>query len=245
MSWAQDLWSFVGIVFLILFPVAMLLVVLLVTGVILALRRWARALEEGAKLACPSCSEEMYRAALACPRCAAANPEPAELGWLGTATSKAARDRDEHRVRLLADRRCRQCATRLPSRTTSQACPACATQPFDDLSQAEGYDAAIARRLPPVLLASAALGLVPVLGLIPGIIVYRMTLVAPYRRYIPRGRGFLVKLAMWFLFFFLILLQVLPGLGILTVPAMALISFAVYRRSFRREARALPAPPSG
>ncbi len=235
LSWAQDLWSLVGVVVLILFPVVMVVLVFLVMGMIFVLRRWAQALEEGAKVACGACGQEMYRAAVACSRCQASNPEPAELSWLGTATQRTIVNRDEHRFRLQTHRRCRRCAIRLPRRMAAQACPACQSRPFDGLAEAEAYDAGVLERLPRILLICAGLSLIPVLGLIPGIIVYRLNLVAPYRRYIPRGRGFLVKLAMWFLFFFLIVLQVVPGLGVMMVPIMALISFAVYRRAFWKE----------
>lgn len=239
LSWAQDLWSLVGIVFLILFPVVMVVLVLLAMGMIFLLRRWAQALEEGGKVVCQGCGQEMYRAALTCPGCRAPNEAPAELSWLGTATSRTTPDRDDHQFRLKTHRRCRQCAARLPRRTMAQDCPGCQSRPFQSGAEAEAYDAAVASRLPQTLLICALLSLVPVLGLIPGIIVYRLTLVAPYRRYIPRGRGFLVKLAMWVLFFFLIALQIVPGLGVLTVPVMALISFAVYRRAFRKEVGSL------
>jgi hypothetical protein len=32
-----------------------------------------------------------------------------------------------------------------------------------------------------------------VLGVIPGVVAYRLMIVAPFRRYIPPGRGFLLR----------------------------------------------------
>src|SRR6185437_451041 len=90
---------------------------------------------------------------------------------------------------------------------------------------ADAYIASIARRLPIVLMICFLMSLVPVFGLIVGAIYYRMELVLPFSQYLPMGRRFLLR---W-----MILLQVVPILGGLVVPLMALINFSAYRKSFR------------
>ncbi len=79
---------------------------------------------------------------------------------------------------------------------------------------------------------SLLFSLVPVVGLIPGVIYYRLALVAPFRRYIPRGRTLLLRWGIWLLFLVLVLLQWVPLLGGLVVPTMALVSYKVYRTAF-------------
>ena len=118
-----------------------------------------------------------------------------------------------------------------------QACPACGTGVFDDPAFVTAYDTLVASRVPTVLLVCALLSFFPVIGLIPGIIYYRIAVVAPYRRYIGRGRTFFLRWGVRILFLFLIMFQWVPLLGIAVVPLMAFISHTVYRNSFWKQVR--------
>src|SRR4051794_35432612 len=62
-----------------------------------------------------------------------------------------------------------------------------------DPSFARGYIASIDRRVPLVCGACFLLRLIPVPGVIPGVIVYRQALVAPFRRYLPPGHGLVLR----------------------------------------------------
>ena len=237
-AWAEDLWAVFGIVFLILFPIVMLALVALVSGVVLLLSRRAAKAEERAMADCPSCGKTMYRSAVRCPHCDAANPDVRDIGWLGaTKVDEPTPDPDEQPYRLAAAKRCPVCAERLNERRPRQTCPACGHEVFADAGFAEAYVGRLVRRLPMVLAVCAGLSLLPVIGLIPGIIYYRLALIAPLRRYIPWGRNLLMKWGIRLLFIVLIALQWVPGLGGLVVPAMAAVSFAVYRRIFLDLAR--------
>ena len=66
-----------------------------------------------------------------------------------------------------------------------------------------------------------------------------MALVLPFSQYLPFGKRFLLRWGIRLLFFFLAIFQIVPILGGLVVPLMALISFSAYRNSYR--AIALPA----
>ena len=88
-------------------------------------------------------------------------------------------------------------------------------------------------RLPRVGLACAVLSLIPIIGLVPGVIYYRMALVAPFRRYLPLGRRFLIKWFMRLVLFVLIAFQWVPLAGGLVVPLMALLSYTAYRSSYK------------
>ncbi|MCC5806900.1 MAG: hypothetical protein JJU00_11290 [Opitutales bacterium] len=243
-SWIQDLWSVFGLFLLILYPFFMLGWILVGTGVILLLRRRARIREERARVPCGACGEPVYRSALACGHCGRENPTVNNLGWLGTANPELAGDRVQHALLLQTHRRCRKCATRLGKRTPDQACPVCETRPFETREAVAAYERFVGNRQAPVILICAALSTIPLFGLLPGVIYYRLALVAPYRRYMGAGRALLSRWLVRILAFFLILLQIIPGAGIIAVPLLALVSHSVYRRAFLRSAERLHSVPS-
>ena len=70
------------------------------------------------------------------------------------------------------------------------------------------------------------------LGVIPGVIYYRLTIVAPFRRYIPVGRGFVLRWGVRLAVVVLVAFQWVPVAGGLAVPIMALISYAAYRTAY-------------
>jgi hypothetical protein len=64
---------------------------------------------------------------------------------------------------------------------------------MDDPRFARAYIASIDHRVLPVCVVCFLLGLIPVLGVIPGVVYYRLAIVALFRRYITPGRGFLLR----------------------------------------------------
>ena len=232
LSIGEDLWAAFGALFLILFPIVMLAVIGLAMLGLFALQRRAAAREEGAKFACPNCGRDLYKPALHCPHCGRANPRPTRLNWLGAATDEPA-DAAGQPVELLAKGRCPRCATRLPRRTAEPTCDACGTRPFGDGDLAARLDRHVSMKLPTTLIACGLLSAVPIVGLVPGVILYRLRLVAPYRRYIGRGRGALLRIGVKVAFVLLVAVQWVPVAGAATVPAMALLSWAAHRRAFR------------
>jgi hypothetical protein len=109
---------------------------------------------------------------------------------------------------------------------------------MDDSRFARDYIAAIDRRLPLVCVVCFLLGLIPVLGVIPGVVYYRMAVVAPFRRYIPPGREFLLRWGVRLAVVVLVAFQWVPVAGGLAVPSMALINYGAYRTVYRRLAGA-------
>lgn len=231
-SWAQDLWSLLGVFFFILFPLVMMVLIGIAIGVIVLLRWRAEKREEKAKVPCPSCARPMYRSAIACAACGNANPAPTTVNWLGASTSIPVRDPQRQPLELVARKRCGRCATRLTERSPNQSCRACDSRPFGDPAFRAAYDDMVRGRLAQVLVVCGLLSLVPVIGLVAGVIHYRLALVAPYRRYVGRGRAILLRMAVKVFFFFLILFQWVPLFGGLVVPLMAWISHGVFRRAF-------------
>lgn len=230
-AWAEDAYAAMGMVLVVLFPIVVAALIGLSIGIVFLLQRRAHAREEASRVACDACSTLMYRSAPRCPSCKAANARVCAINWLGVATNEPA-DMARQPIALLCKRRCPVCASRLPGRTPRQTCSACSTPAFADAAAVAEYDAAIGSRLVPTLGLCALLGLVPVLGLIVGVLYYRINLVSPYRAYIPPGRGILLRWGLRLLFFVLIIFQIVPIVGAITVPLMALLNYAVYRKAF-------------
>ena len=237
-SWAEDVGVVGGLVFLVLFPVVMVVLLAIVSGLILLARKRAVAREEKAKVPCASCGEMIYPVAMACPSCRAPVATPQAVGVFGQAKGRPATDPAAHRYRLIEKKRCSVCGTRLRENRVDQSCPTCEYQPLGDAESAEAYAAHVSKRLPLVLIVSFALSLIPVVGLIPGVIYYRTTLIAPYRRYVPLGKRIVLKWAVRVLFFFLIAMQWIPMLGGFVVPTMALVNYGAYRSAFRSQLHA-------
>ena len=231
-SWGEDLWAMFGLFFLILFPVIMLALIGLVMGLVFLLRWWVYRREEASKIDCPGCGSPMYRSALVCGRCGQANPEPKAVGLLGRSRADLPAEPDRQPFKLAEAKRCPRCATRLEARHPHQACPTCQHDPFGDAGFTRAYVDRVSARLPLVLIITGILGTVWVIGVIPAVIYYRLAVVAPFRRYIPRHRNFAMKWGLRLVFILLLSSQVVPFVGVVALPIMALLSFLAYRRQF-------------
>ena len=241
-SWAEESWVVFGTLVMVILPVLMLLLVCITTAVLLLVRDRARVAEEHAKIACVQCGTMIYSCAMACPSCRRPLDQPRAVGFLGQSLEYATTDLADHPLRLYEKRRCPLCA-HLKSRQPHQSCAVCQTASPANARFAEAYLDHVAQRLPVVLGVSFAFSLVPFVGLIVGAVYYRMALVLPFSQYLPFGRRFLLGFGIRLLFLLLAILQLFPLLGGLIVPVMALISFSVYRNSFR--AVVLMAQPAG
>lgn len=232
-SWAEDVWAFFGPVLLLLFPIVMLALIGIVAGLLVLVRRRSEAREERSKTPCANCGELIYGAAVRCYACTMVVERPRAVSFFGRSLDEPAADTGSHPYKLVEKKRCPVCATRFEKKAVHQACAACGHELFADRAFADAYLARSDTRLPAVLIVSALFSAVPVVGLIPGVIYYRMTLIAPLRRYIPRGRGIFLKWGVRILFFFMVMFQWVPLAGALVVPLMALVNYTVYRSAFR------------
>ncbi len=232
-SWAEDIWGSFGIVLLLVFPIAMLVILAIVAGILVLIQRRAQAKEQRSKIDCAGCGEKIYGAATRCFSCKSPNPQPCSVSFMGRSLDEPAADTVNHPYKLVEKKRCPVCATRFEKRSIHQTCAACGHELFKDPAFAQAYLTRSDTRLPVVLVVSALFSLVPVIGLVPGVIYYRMTLIAPLRRYIPRTRTLLLRWGVRILFFFLIMFQWVPVAGGLVVPIMALVNYTAYRSTFR------------
>jgi hypothetical protein len=245
LNWAEDAWAAMGTVLLVLFPVLMLIAVAGATAGLALARQKLRLAEEATRTPCTACGAPIYRCAMACPACRTTVSSPAAVGFLGQTLVDTAADTANHPLRLIEKRRCRVCATPRPPRSLAEPCAACGALALATAGAAEAYTRFIAARLPTVLIVSFVLSLVPVLGLITGLIYLRMQLVLPFSQYLPAGKRFLLGWGMRLLFVVLVFFQLVPVAGGLVVPLMGLISFAAYRNAWMQVSGDVATPAAG
>ena len=231
-SWAEDGWAVIGFFWLIIYPLVVLSILGIILGIAYLLKKYFEYREKRSKIECGECGATNYPCATECHSCHAPVASPVKVGLFGQSKSTPAGDLAKHKLRLTEKKRCPACATRLEKREPRQSCETCGHELFNDPVFANDYLATIRNRLPLILLISLGLSFIPFLGLVIGVIIYRIHLVAPFRRYIPLHRSFFIKWMIRLLFFVLIAVQLVPGIGGVAVPIMALISYLAYRRSF-------------
>lgn len=245
LSWLEDGIGFLGVLFVVILPSLALAVAGLTVAALFFLRRWLAHREDRWRVECAGCGASILPCALRCPECRAPVADPREVGLLGTIRSTPVHDLERHRLDLRSVKRCHDCGERLPERSLDQRCKLCGTPAFASQAALDEYLAHLQRSLPRTLLILLALGSVPVLGLVPGIIYYRTTLISALRCYLPRTARFTGRWLARIVNLILICLQPVPVLGAFVLPAMALTNYWIYRRSLLAQGSAvlaLPAP---
>jgi Domain of unknown function (DUF4126) len=233
LSWGEDGFVIVGVFAWVIIPTLMLIFIGIVTVILTLWRKRLEKIEEQSRVPCAHCGASIFPSAMSCFSCRTAVAEPKSVGFLGQSTPDPDLDLEHHPLRLVEKRRCAVCATHLKHGGVGQKCTACGAVFFADEEFAQRYANFIAMRLPTVLGVSFLLGLVPFLGLIAGAVYYRMMLVLPFNEYLPMGRRFGLRIGLRILFFLLVVFQLIPLVGGLVVPLMALLTYTAYRASFQ------------
>lgn len=232
-SWGEEFLIIVGVRYLFYAPLVAWLFVLGFFGILHLVKLRNESKLEKAKVACDSCGEKIHSFATACHYCRAVRERPNIIGFLGGIKEEKAATAEEQKLRLMRLRRSPLSGERFEGKGVELECEADGTKAFSDPDLTKAYVESVAEKLPRVLLVSAVLGIVPVLGLIAGVIYYRLRLVAPFRRYLTLGQSFITKWLLRVLLVALAVLQVSFG-GIVAVPLMALLNFLFYRSAFRK-----------
>jgi len=233
LSWFDDLWAIFGVYFLMIFPVLVAMLVGMVYAALWGMGKYFERRAEKRRVPCPDCGEMIHACAPYCPKCGAKQPAPKAVGLFGGPLDVAADDLELHAVRLASKRRCPRCATKLPKKSVAQRCEADDWPVFGDAGFRERYLAEIDGRLGRVMLISFLWGLIPVVGLIVGVVYGRFALVGPYGRYLSLSQGCLARLFARALFLVFALVQAfVPVLGALTVPLLVFLGWQTTRRPF-------------
>jgi Zn finger protein HypA/HybF involved in hydrogenase expression len=243
----ETLWTAGGLFFIVVFPaVAIALSAATALG-LWWLQKRAEYKEERQRVPCAHCQAPIHPSALTCHVCGKDAAAPRRIGVFGQPKSAAIEDRELHRLLLVGRKRCPVCATRLKQRVVQQDCPTCKRRTFASPQEFEQYLGALDARLPRTLVVCFLLGAIPIVGVIPGVAYFRLTLVSGLRGYLPPLRGcvsrWIVRIVNWVLIGF----QVIPFAGALVLPTMCVTNYWIYRRALRGRAQddLAPSPAPG
>lgn len=233
LSWLEDLLGPFSILVVLALPLLGLLLAGAMVGTLLIVRIFLAAREERQKVPCQACGMPNHLCGVVCSRCAAPRQDVRRVGVLGGIRAEAVRDFALHHLEMLGRRRCPACGERLEDRRMGQACAACRRQPFRTPQEGEAYLAWLQTKLPKTLLVLLACSAVPVVGMIPGILYYRISLISSLRCYLPAGVSFFSRWIVRVLNLLLLLLQPIPIFGMFTLPLMCWMNFTIYRSFVR------------
>ena len=242
LSWLEDGFGFLGALFVVLLPAVALTVTGLTLLALYLVQKHLERQEEKRKVPCGDCGTPNPLCGVFCARCGKERSHIREVGFLGTIKEVPVTDPDLHRSQLQATKRCRRCGERLREKGLDQRCQACDTPPFDGSRDLEAYIGRLQGDLPRTLLLLLGMGAVPVVGLVAGVIYYRLTLISGLRHYVPGSSRFLARWAMRIAGALLVCLQPIPLAGALSLPALCLLNFLLYRRLLRRQGRVFALP---
>lgn len=244
LSWAED---FFGLFFFLLVVALPIVAVAMAGSAVLALwlvRKILEAREQGQKVACPSCGAANAPCGVACGKCGQIRADVRRIGPLGGIRNDRVTDLRLHYFELLGRKRCPWCGDRLQDRKMGEPCAGCRRPPFATSAEAESYLAWISGKLPRTLGILLLCSCVPLLGLVPGIIYYRISLISSLRAYLPFSISFFGRWVVRLINLFLLCLQPVPLLGMVVLPLMCLTNFYFYRSLLRGQvAGQLRSPP--
>lgn len=242
---AEASWTLVGIIMLVILPLLSLLLFGLTLLGLFLVQKWFDRREKNRKIPCPHCQTLIYPTALFCANCRLANPTPRNIGLFGQTKVIPVADLTAHRLNLIGRKRCPFCATRLKQSSAHQSCLACGTVTFGEISEVNLYLRALDKKLPGTLVICFLFSLIPLVGLVPGTIYYRLSLIASMRGYVPHGTGCLTRWGLRLATLVLVAFQFIPLIGALMLPLMCLLNYIVYRKVLHASAlRSLAHPVS-
>lgn len=228
-SWAEDGWSVLGVIFLVIFPVFAIILAGLTALFVFLLKLYIQSRIEKSKIPCPQCNENNYATALSCFSCKHTFDSPQKVGLMGSVSKNKATDRELHRRQLMSWKLCPECGTKLKEKKLRQNCMACGFEVFESEQALNKYLYSVKKKLPKTLGICTGLGFIPFLGLIAGIIYYKFSLIAGLQCYMPRSTGFFVRWLIRLINLILLVFQPVPVFGAFVLPLMCFINYSIYR----------------
>jgi hypothetical protein len=238
LNWVEELGTLILLLFLVILPLAAIFLSALVSFLIWRGRKRAQRREREMRVPCAACKVPIHASAVRCSACGHAVEAPRKIGLFGQPKEGPAPEPEQHRFELVLRKRCPSCAKFLKLRTPRQACEECGAVTFADRASAESYLARLEQRLPKTLLVSLGLSAIPLLGIVPGVLYYRLTLISGLRGYIPPLKGCLTRMLVRWVNWGIIVLQWIPLVGAVVLPLMCWTNFVIYRRALRHAVRA-------
>ncbi|MCG8353358.1 MAG: hypothetical protein MI924_36800 [Chloroflexales bacterium] len=237
MHWTETGWTAIGTLIMFVLPSLALIMAGITIATLFFIRRYFEHRERRIYIACANCATPTHPSAPFCPACHLAREEVRQVGLFGQARDTPVVEPTTHRLQLMARKRCPSCASRLHAKAVQQSCESCGTTTFGDISGANSFIRMLDAKLTRTTLITFVLGLIPLAGLVPAMVYYRLSLISSLRSYLPRSIGCLTRWGVRVLNIFLIMLQSIPGIGMLAMPLMCLTNYGIYRQVFTSSAQ--------
>ena len=235
--WLEDLFVVGGVVLLAVFPLLSMVLLALTAVGFFAVDRWMAHRSRQLEVPCTQCQASIHASAPRCGDCGTARA-PVAVGAFGQPRlDTQVSNHEAHTHQLIARRRCPVCATHIKRGTLQQDCPRCGHVTFGDEAELAAYVRHLQFQLPKTMLVCAAFGAIPLLGLVPGIVYYRLSLLGGLRRYLSMGSSIVTRWLTRLLNLLLIGLQWIPVIGAAMLPLLCLTNFLMYRRALVRAGR--------
>lgn len=204
---------------------------------IIAYLKWrVRKLEKKHQRPCPNCQHANHLSALHCSNCDETLQNVRDVGIMGLSKMDVpSGDPVLHIQKLRLVNRCPYCASSGNGNGLSSTCKSCERPLFETREQAQEYLSNIRKRIPLTLLVTSACGFFPILGLLPGIIFYRLYLVGGIKVYVGGGSSFVIRFLLRIFFIFLILFNMVPFFGFVSIPIMAMANYMLYSSSVKKQ----------
>lgn len=197
-------------------------------------------LEEQQKVLCPNCQTPNHLSALGCSNCEHVATQPRDVGLFGQAQDTVVGNYDVHRFTMIERKRCPHCGERCTLKGLNIQCRRCHKSFFNSPDDGKQYLRHISAKLPKTLIITGLCSLIPVIGIIPGVIYYRLNLIGGLRAYLPLGATFINRWLVRILCMFALFFQTLPIIGLVSIPIMCLINYLIYGLSVRRRISSIP-----
>ena len=229
-SWIEDSLVLFGFLLLIWTGVFMIICYLFVIAILIFIAKKYEKQAENDKIACKNCAAKIYPYAVDCQNCGTKNATVFNIGILGQRKINLIDDIDNHRLNLIAQRRCPKCATKFDKRNVTQICSSCGTVLFDDPNRKQ-FVKYLNRKFYVILGISFVVGFVPILGFVVSASLVSIYLLSPYRKYISKSGTLLSRIMIKILTLILFIFG--AGLGFIAAPLYAIIRYYIIRSQFK------------
>jgi ribosomal protein S27AE len=223
------------------FPIAALIIAGFAFAIIAFLKWRVRKLEKKHQQPCPQCEHANHMSALHCGNCSVKLTDVKDVGVMGLSKMDSpAKELSTHIQKLRQVNRCPNCASSGNGKGLSSKCESCEQQLFSSREEAEQYLRNLHKRIPLTILVTSACGFFPIMGLIPGIIFYRLYLVGGVKIYVHHSSSFFIRIVLRIFFVLLIMFNLVPFFGFVSIPIMAMANYVMYSSSVRKQIHTLP-----
>lgn len=228
-SWLEDSLVLFGFLLLIWSGILMVAVYgILVSAFVYSVKKHETKVESQ-KVNCQSCSEKILPFAVSCSHCGTNQSQISVITLFGQKSEKFVKQLETHKFNLLAQKRCPSCATKLITNSPNQVCQICNTKLFEEPTE-KFFIKTLNRKFYQVLILSFFLGLVPIFGFIASVLVAKITLFSPYKKFISTKDSLKTKLFIRFYTFLFFILGI--ALGFIAAPVFCTIRYFLWKRKF-------------